>query len=349
MVSPRPIEVVKVRGSHREVGRQIGEACAKVIRHSARGFDDPAKLERAARCREITSATIPWVVEEHDGAAEAAGVDPLVLFSASLEDSFVELAAGTPNVLRGRCSDLVAAPPASANGHLLVAHNNDLYERNEEQLVAIEREVPGDPRVFTIGIGPWPSVGWNSAGISFTGNELTPNDTKIGIPVILQFRAMLSQQTTDAAVGLALHHERASSYNNLIADRNGGVVNIEGSATEAELTEPDDDGLLAHTNHYACERMLPREGDPEYAKRSAVRLRRAIELLEEARGSMTEGSLRAMLSDHENNPDSLCRHPASADEPKTVFWCIADVTDMRITYGRGNPCLSEAPVQQYGF
>jgi hypothetical protein len=31
----------------------------------------------------------------------------------------------------------------------------------------------------------------------------------------------------------------------------------------------------------------------------------------------------------------------------TAFWCIADVTDMVVTYGRGNPCDSTA--QEYAF
>jgi hypothetical protein len=55
------------------------------------------------------------------------------------------------------------------------------------------------------------------------------------------------------------------------------------------------------------------------------------------------------LSDHEGAPDSICRHPAPgvADASKTVFWCVADVADGRITFGRGNPCDSVA--QDYAF
>ncbi len=46
----------------------------------------------------------------------------------------------------------------------------------------LEWRVPGEPVVFTLGIGPWISVGWNEAGLSITGNELTPNDERVGIP-----------------------------------------------------------------------------------------------------------------------------------------------------------------------
>jgi isopenicillin-N N-acyltransferase-like protein len=123
------------------------------------------------------------------------------------------------------------------------------------------------------------------------------------------------------------------------------VVNVEGSATDAELTEPDDAGVLAHTNNYVCERMLRYEGDPAYAERSGVRYRRAASLLADAAsvpGSITTDTLRAMLSDHANAPDSLCRHPVEGSSTKTVFWTVADVTEGRVTFGRGNPCLSRA-------
>jgi len=99
-----------------------------------------------------------------------------------------------------------------------------------------------------------------------------------------------------------------------------------------------------------CDRMLAFEGDPDYAKRSAVRFERARTLLaEQPPASITETTLRTILSDHEGAPDSICRHPApgDAEASKTVFWCIADVTDGRITFGRGNPCDSVA--QDYAF
>ena len=54
------------------------------------------------------------------------------------------------------------------------------------------------------------------------------------------------------------------------------------------------------------------------------------------------------MSDHETAPNSLCRHPVpGSDDSKTVFWCVADVTEGVITFGRGNPCDSDA--QEYVF
>jgi len=135
----------------------------------------------------------------------------------------------------------------------------------------------------------------------------------------------------------------------VLADRFGDVANVEGSATDVEITHLDDRDQLAHTNHYVSERMRPYEGDPDYAVRSDVRFCRARDLLaDQEPGSVTPEVLRGILSDHENQPNEVCRHPEwGHPRSKTVFWCIADVTEGRISYGRGNPCDSMS--QEYAF
>jgi isopenicillin-N N-acyltransferase-like protein len=339
-----------VSGSHREVGCQIGEACAAGIREEL-DFDGriPAgrsrrdQLDLAARYRAVTEVRLPWLIEELDGCAEAAGVDRLAFFAASIEEIWYERRATS-----GRCSDLVAGPAATSGGHLLVGHNNDLAPEEEDRLIAIEKTVPGEPIVFQIGGAPWLSVGFNAAGLALTGNELSPNDERIGVSRSHQVFEIMRARTMEEAVAASLLPDRASSYNNVLTHARGDVVNVEGSATDAELTGLDDGGTLAHTNHYLCDRMRPYEGDPVYAARSNVRYERARELLAEHRGSIDEAMLRAVLSDHERAPDALCRHPArSGDGSKTVFWCVADVTERRVTFGRGNPCDSDA--QRYAF
>jgi hypothetical protein len=80
-----------------------------------------------------------------------------------------------------------------------------------------------------------------------------------------------------------------------------------------------------------------------------VRFCRARDLLaDRAPGTVTPEVLREILSDHENQPDEVCRHPEwGHPTSKTVFWCTADVTEGRVLFGRGNPCDSMA--QEYVF
>ena len=350
------IPFVRVSGTHREVGRGVGAATAPAVRAAVAAIeaDLPAgrsrdeQLALAALYRDATSAATPWLVEEIDGAAEGAGVDPLDLFAGSVEEIWtVRPSQPGPEPTLGRCSDLVAGPPLTADGHLCVAHTNDLSPRSEPEIVAVEWRVPGEPAVLSVGIGPWISVGWNAAGLSLTGNELSPNDERIGVPRLLMVREQLTATSLETAISMALRPDRASSYNTVLAWPDGRVANIEGSATAAEVTGPDDRGCLAHTNHYVCASMLGYEGDPAYALASAVRYERARELLgDAAAGAVDRAWLRAALADHATRPP-ICRHGVPSEavsdagwRGKTVFWCIVDVTAGEVEYGLGNPCAT---------
>ncbi|MGZ4412311.1 MAG: hypothetical protein ACXVY8_09280, partial [Gaiellaceae bacterium] len=77
------IPLVRVAGSHSEAGGQLGSALAEQIRRDL-ASSEQAQLARGYR--EVTIEHLPWVVEELDAAAEAAGVDPLRLFAAGIEE-----------------------------------------------------------------------------------------------------------------------------------------------------------------------------------------------------------------------------------------------------------------------
>src|SRR5207237_9475337 len=78
----RVIPLVRAHGTHAEAGAAIGAATRDAIRRRATG----EHLELATRYRDVTLEHVPWIVEELDAAAEAAEVDPLALFAASVEE-----------------------------------------------------------------------------------------------------------------------------------------------------------------------------------------------------------------------------------------------------------------------
>lgn len=333
------IPLVKVTGTHREAGAAVGAGTADSIRRSVEGaeFDHDLVL----RYRRASVKHLPWVVEELDAAARAAEVDPLALFAEAVH----ELSTFSQTKIPAHCTDVAAVPALTADGHLLVAHNNDLSAGDENDVVAIEWKVEGEPTIFTLGLGPWISVGWNEAGLSITGNEVAPKDEGVGIPRLLQVRDVLTRTTLTEATRAILHPARASSYNWVVA-QGDVVLSIEGSATAAEPIAPSEDGTLAHTNHYVHPEMLEFEASAS-SEGSTARLQRANELMTESlEEAVTRSRLREILSDHEGT-EPLCRHGSAPGDSQTAFWCIADVTARTIMYGRGNPCESEA--QLYVF
>ena len=185
MTPPPRIDILRVSGAtHREVGRQLGELARDRLHAEAAGVieDLPAgrTLERqrelAKEWRAFAEPRLPWLVDELDGIAEAAGLDAELFFAASIEELWYE-----PAEVRRRAATWWPGPSATVDGHLLVGHTNDLRPSAEEHIVGIEKRVDGDPTIFQLGGVPWLSVGWNSAGLSLTGNELSPNDERLGI------------------------------------------------------------------------------------------------------------------------------------------------------------------------
>jgi hypothetical protein len=209
--------------------------------------------------------------------------------------------------------------------------------------MAIEWAVAGQPRLFTLGVGPFISIGFNAAGLALTGNELSPNDEKIGVPRLLLVRDILAQLTSAQAIAAASRPERASSYNQLISHADGTIANFEGSATDYDMIYAVE-GWTVHTNHYCSAKMKAFEREPEAISGSCRRYERAQELISACPHPVTPARLKAFLADHVNAPDALCRH---GQETETVFWAVIDLSHGAIEYGPGQPCASTD--QQFSF
>ncbi len=337
----RPISLIQISGNCFEAGRQLGAATVDTLRRpvtlpAGRTWDDMRHL--AEPYLQATQAAVPWLHQEMEGIAAGSGLDVLELYAHATEEIW-DLPFPSPpseGEARGRCSDFAVGPPATVDGGIWLAHNNDLSPEVRDWVVAIERQVEDQPPLFTLGVGPFISIGFNAAGLALTGNELSPNDDKIGVPRLLLVRDILAQRTAQDALAAAARPERASSYNQLISHAGGTIVNFEGSATDYELIYAQD-GWTVHTNHYCSPKMAAYERDPADIPGSCLRYERARELMAARPGPVTPEMLKTFLADHAHAPDSLCRH---GNETETVFWAIIDLSHGAIEYGRGQPCTA---------
>jgi hypothetical protein len=323
------IPLFEVSGSPAAVGEQIGEACRDDLARKIGELEDRPRLrERARPFDAALRRHLHATAEELDGCARGARVDPLDLVAYATEELFTG------------CTDLAARPPAT-DADVIVAHTNDLHQSVEDRLIAIDRRVTGEPRLFTVGVGPFLSVGINEAGLALGGNQLDANDERPGIPRLLLVRALMAERTSAGAIAVALHPDRASSYNNLIAHRDGTLVNVEASATAHRLLEAED-GTTSHTNHYTDAGMERFELHPDDTANSRARLSCGLERLGAAARPLTEDGLLDLLSEP----------PISRSEPNehgtcTVFWCVMNPSQSRIRYGAGRP--SERREQAFEF
>jgi isopenicillin-N N-acyltransferase-like protein len=335
-----PIPVIKVQGTHRQVGQQIGEAMrpqvqdlvAKMRQACPDGVSWQELLLKGQLCLAYSRAAYAQYVEELEGLAEGAGVPFEELFLGMCEELWET--AMWRGAARG-CTDLAARGSATLDGSTLVAHTNDLGPDSEEHLVILRVQAGDEPEFIGVsagGVGI--SAGFNAAGISLTGNEVSSNDVRPGVPRLLVVRAILAARRLGEAMDACLLPQRASSYNNVIADANGEVYSMEGSATDCEPIYIDGN-ILAHANHYTSPPMRRFEVNRDDIGGSVIRHNRALRLLRENFGNLSPELFQELLTDHANYPASICKHGV---ESVTAFSIIVDLNRLRAWIGRGRPC-----------
>jgi isopenicillin-N N-acyltransferase-like protein len=334
------IPVIEARGTYREVGRQIGEQCQPQIRVMISHLQDllpagvgwDALLSQSNHYLEHSRVVYPKYIEELEGIAEGAN-EPFNLIFLSMCEELWEAAAWK----RG-CTDMAARGPATLDGSTLIAHTNDLLPESEENLVILKIQAGDDPQFLGVssgGVGI--SAGFNAAKISLTGNQLDNNDIHPGVPRLLVVRAILASRFLSEAMDHCLLPQRASSYNNVIADTSGEVYSMEGSATDCEPIYIEEN-ILAHTNHYLSPAMRQFEADRSSISNSVIRYNRAMRLLRQNYGQLSPQLFRELLADHAGYPTSICKHGL---ETVTVFNIIIQIDQLRAWIGRGRACEAE--------
>ncbi len=348
------IPVLEVRGTHRQVGRLIGSNMKPVLRRMATrlqtgllpGVEMDDMLRQSQLYLAHSRAVYPRYIEELEGIAEGADLSFEEVFLGLCEELWEAVAwkghAPSPppsdtHLTQGRrgCTDFAARGRAVVDGATLLAHTNDLAPAAEQDLVILRVQAGDEPEFLGVSVGGLGySAGFNAAGIGLTGNEVSCNDIRPGVPRLLVVRAILAARRLEEAMDACLLPNRASSYNNIVADTHGEVYSMEGSATECEPIYIEED-ILAHTNHYVSPSMLRFEADRNDIGGSVIRYNRAIRLLRENFGQLSPELFQRLLADHANSPGSICKHGL---ETVTVFSLILGVNQRRAWIGKGRPC-----------
>ena len=344
-----PPPFLKVKGTHREVGRQIGEAFRPLIEHSIQNarqlvesaYDnlqltwDSAQIQ-AKKYMPFAQERYPKYVEEIVGMSEGANVNYTDLAVVN------GLEAVTTDALHlTKCTSLAVNENNTADGHVLVAHNEDWLPDDEPDVYIVQVETDDEPPFVAMSYGGLlPNVGFNAAGIAQCCDTVYPSDTRIGIPRVIVSRAVLGSKTIGQAFRHSIVPLRAAGYNHLIAHESGELYNVEVSARNFNILYSED-GYLAHTNHYLSTTMKVIESESDELIHTRVRYFRALRLLKQNK-KHTIKTLQTILQDHVNYPDSICNHSIfdldPMDREKTIISMIMDITTHQLIIAWGNPC-----------
>jgi isopenicillin-N N-acyltransferase like protein len=349
---PQPIPLIRVNGSHRQIGCQIGEAAAQQIRHSIdnahimieKTYDslyltwEGAQIQ-ASKYMPFAQERYPQYVEEMQGIAEGAQV--------AFEDVSVvnAMEAVTMDALHlTKCTSLAVNEMRTSDGHVLVAHNEDWLPEDEQDVYLIHATPDDEPAFLAMTYGALlPNIGFNAAGIAQACDSVYPNDSRIGIPRLVVSRAVLGARTMAQAVRYALVPQRAAGYNHLLVHESGELYSVEVSARKFGLLYSED-GTLAHTNHYLDAKMQVIEDEPDELIGTRLRYFRAMRLLKQTQAHSIK-TLQAIQLDHANFPNSICNHYTEDIDPldreKTINAMIIDLTARAMHIAWGNPCVNQ--------
>jgi len=339
------IPVIEVKGTYREVGRQIGEKMKPQLQRTLAwmratlppGVSWKDMLLRGRICLAHSRSVYPQFVEELEGIAEGADLPFEEVFLGVCEELWEPAAwygGVAPMELRS-CTDFVARGAATVDGSTLVAHTNDTAPEAEDYLVILKVQAGEEPEFLGVSIaGLGFSAGFNAAGISMTGNAVSCKDIRPGVPRLLIARAILAARRLGEALDACLLPLRASNYNNVVADPNGEAYCMEGSATDCEPIYIEGN-IMAHANHYLSWPMRRFEANPHRIGNSIARYHRARRLLRENYGRLSPEVFQKLLADHVNYPESICKHNGKS---VTVFSIIINLNERRAWIGRGRPC-----------
>ena len=361
-----PLPLVEARGSHREIGRQVGEAAREQIRRSVAYYEEhiewlagmpfAAAEERARGLLRFAELALPQYVAELEGMAEGSGVPfgKLLVLNCGEEILCAERpAAGpAPRPEAGsapRPADRCTCLAVSAAGRTVVGHNEDWLEDDIENMVLLSLTAPSGTRILALtGAAYLPMCGVNSHGFAFYGNTTYALDERPGVPNAFKHRRLLESATREEADARACMPGRARGSNHLNAHAGGEIWDVEVSAERAVTIEGGD--WLVHTNHFTAPGLQDLERSESEGSR--LRLRRGRELVAEGldRGDDPFDLVAAVLRDHAGAPTSICAHPV-ADDPEhgpTTGSVIVELEERRLHVCAGRPCENAYRVVEFG-
>jgi isopenicillin-N N-acyltransferase like protein len=332
---PEPPPFVRIKGSHREMGRQLGEACREQVIHSLEnaralienGYDElqltwEGAVIQASKYGPFTQERYPQYMQEIIGIAEGADVplDDLTVL--------IGMEAVTMDALHlTKCTSMAVSGEHTADGHVLVAHNEDWLPEDEQDTIIIHATPDEEPPFLAMSYGGLlPNIGFNAAGIAQCCDSVYPNDSRIGIPRVVVSRAVLAPPAPKRPSAICWCRTAPPATTTCWCTKAGRCITWKSQPGASPSWLGWTAGWCTPTTTWTTD-ARDRAG-PDELIATRVRYFRAQRLLSST-GSFHQ-VLKAIQRDHINYPNSICNHLDMTREPlnreKTINALIMDLT-----------------------
>lgn len=325
-------QTVLLEGDPREIGRAYGGLVEPFLRDRVRRLAERAKatgwsreglVERAERFRGFVQRIAPEWLDEAEGVARAAGIEPVELLILNA------LPPGFPSPERHECTAWLIVGSASATGDTILHKNRD--ERDEPQDFHVRRvgndvQLLASREVGNLGFAHFHSdvalAGGNNTGSPIPESELRP----CGLSCCHLLRLVAERASScDEAVAVleeAVAKEVAGGSGGcrgmilMFAEPAKGVV-VEMTSRRLASQEVHND-VLVRSNHFRIPRMARVAAEPP-DRNNLLRYDRACSVLARCRRSVAD-CIR-LSRDHRHGPDSIC-----SDDAEHVWMTISACT-----------------------
>lgn len=342
---------IEVTGTPHEMGRQLGEAAREELHEfdsvmlERANLEFPIKRETAlalaARCVHFVEGYDPTMLDELRGMSESSGLTLGQLMLLQVRNQL------KPEAVEG-CTAFALTPQACMSGSATLGQNWDNDPGLDAFTIVLTRRPQDEPAHINIThVGRVAYIGFSEAGIGVCLNTLPAPSRELGVPHYFTVRGIYQARSLDQAVDAVRRAERAIPANILLSTPQG-PADLEVTLEEVHVLEDTLNGAVTHANHCRHPELTPVNEEFSDLMQSCSRQRRVDELLGTIDPPFTLAQLCDVLSDHDDYPTSICRHPN--DDPTTgycrsVFSVVMEVDEGRMHVSRGNPC--ETPYETY--
>ncbi|GAB7386467.1 acyl-CoA--6-aminopenicillanic acid acyl-transferase [Bacillaceae bacterium] len=280
----------------------------------------------------------PEMIEELKGMAKGSDLDLADLIALNVR---TEIMFGFSQSVSGECTSYAVSENKASNQHVIIGQNWDWKPEVQKNSIILEIEQPPYPSLIMIAeAGHLGKIGFNSAGIGLCANLLVSSLDKgeIGVPFHAILRKILNSRNINEAIRAVTLPHRASSGNYLIANDMGTIINLETGpgGNENIFYLGIEEGILGHANNFLVKthfedktlEVLP--DSPARANGIKRELAKFAEVSVE--------NIQDALRNHDNFPNSICRHPESVSKIQTIASIIIDLTEKSMAIAPGPPC-----------
>ncbi|MGQ9544094.1 MAG: C45 family autoproteolytic acyltransferase/hydrolase [Candidatus Bathyarchaeia archaeon] len=348
-----PTRLICIEGNPKDRGLSYGSSAKDLIHRNIEIYKVLYRRFAGLEWESVKAEAEKWIpiVRKYDGeimdeiegiaAGAECSVEEIVALNARYEFSITTLSRRS----RRECTAFAVTPDSSLTDDTILGQNWDFRSRFRDTCILLNiRQEGGKPDILMhLEAGTVGHKGLNSSGLGLCINALLADSDRVeaGVPLVsVVARKILNSNTLRDAVHAVMRAERSASINYLIAHSGGEALNLEVTSDDVAILHPEG-GVLTHSNNFLWPNFTFRDLGKSVFPDSPVRWNRMRRLLMR-RKKLNVNSVRAVVSDHFDYPNSICRHPDSRAHPDDQFETITSVLmfleEGKFYFTEGAPC-----------